>query len=289
MSNLDLTSDLLLKVAALPKKQRSAVMKLIGDSEFKRCSADPLYWLDASQHVKTAQWPNGLPYVFTKDPHKIYLCKTCGGEVVENNRVVHLEISHGQTVSTSVSLAKFYDILPAVRPFTVMDYMPPIIHTWMNHQYFALEKSRDMMATWLMIALSTWDCMFNDGRQHIFQSQDAGKTFELVSRSNIIYQNMPSWLRQAVGPIKFSKGDSKSGELFFIGRDSEVLGFPQGADQIRQYHPSLIFLDEAAFQNQAGEAFAAIKPAILMGGKAVLISSANRSFFELVCRDKTDG
>lgn len=130
--------------------------------------------------------------------------------------------------------------------------------------------------------------MFNDGRQHIFQSQDAGKTFELVSRSNVIYQNMPSWLRQAVGGIKYSKGDSKSGELYFLERDSEILGFPQGPDQIRQYHPSLIFMDEAAFQNQAGDAFAAIKPAILMGGKAVMISSANRSYFELICRDKTD-
>jgi hypothetical protein len=69
---------------------------------------------------------------------------------------------------------------------------------------------------------------------------------------------------------------------------SEILGFPQGPDQIRQFHPTVIFQDEAAFQPLAGEAFAAIKPAIQMGGKFVAISSANRSYFELICKDKTD-
>jgi len=145
-----------------------------------------------------------------------------------------------------------------------------------------------MSATWLMIALHTWDAMFHKGRQEILQSEDAFKTLELVQRSHCIYENTPRFLKSAIGPANYSKGTTKSGELYFPLQQSEILGLPQGADQIRQFHPSRIFADEAAFQQEAGATFAAIKPAIMQGGNYSAISSANRSWFESVCRDLTD-
>ena len=150
------------------------------------------------------------------------------------------------------------------------------------------------MATWLFTALSTWDVLFHGGRQHIFQSRDAEATLEITVRSKIIFDNTPAFIRQAIGTGVFNKGNSKSGEfkVYREGQDevadSEILGFPMGADQIRGLHPSLCFMDEAAFQALAEESYAAIKPAIQMGGKVVLLSSANRSWFERVCRDETD-
>jgi hypothetical protein len=170
----------------------------------------------------------------------------------------------------------------------MFEYMSPIISAWIGSQYFAVEKSRDMSATWLMIALHTWDVMFHNGRQAILQSEDAFKTLELVQRAYIIYENTPPFLRSAIGPANYSKGTTKSGELYFTSQQSEILGLPQGADQIRQFHPTSVFSDEAAFQMEAGATFAAIKPAIMQGGRYSAISSANRSWFELVCRDRTD-
>lgn len=285
-----ITEQLLEEVARLPKVQRTKVMDLLGKREFDLCAQDPIYWLDASRHVKTKQYPQGLPYVYTHDPHKVYICQRpeCGWEVYEESRVTHMEIIHKQMVNNLHSLGKDFKILPAVRPFTLMEYMPPIIQAWLTSQYLVVEKSRDMMATWLMVTLFTWDAMFHDGRQHIFQSEDAFKTYELVRRADLIYKSTPTFLRKAIGRATFSKGNTKSGELFFSDRNSEVLGLPQGPDQVRQFHPSGIFSDEAAFQIEAGATFAAIKPAILMGGRYTAISSANRSWFELVCRDRTD-
>jgi hypothetical protein len=277
-----ITEDLLTGVAKLPKGQRAKVMALLGKQEFERCAADPLYWLDASKHVR------GLPYVYTHDPHKVYTCCTCQWEVYEERRVDHMEIVHGQKANNLHSLAKDFEILPAIRPFSLMEYMPPMIRAWQTAQYFVCEKSRDMMVTWLMVTLFTWDAMFNAGRQHIFQSEDAFKTYELVKRAHLIYKMTPAFLRNAIGHGIFSKGSTKSGELFFPEQNSEILGLPQGPDQVRQFHPSGIFSDEAAFQIEAGATFAAIKPAILMGGRYTAISSANRSWFELVCRDRTD-
>lgn len=263
-------------------------MGVLGAIEFERCANDPIYWLDASQHVPTRQWPGGLPYVFTKDPHKIHTCNLCGLEVNEEKRTDHLEVMHKEAPPNLHRLREVFCLLPSIRPFPMFEYMKPIVDAWVSSQYLAVEKSRDMSATWLMIALHTWDAMFHSGRQEILQSEDAFKTLELVQRAYVIYENTPAFLRGVIGPASYSKGTTKSGELYFTRQKSEILGLPQGADQIRQFHPSAIFADEAAFQNEAGATFAAIKPAIMMGGRYSAISSANRSWFEQVCRDRTD-
>lgn len=286
--DLVLTQDLLTRVSRLPKEQRLRVSRALGEAEFERCANDPCYWLDSTRHIQTARWPLGQPYAFTKDPHKIYTCNSCGVEVMEDRRATHLELMHAQATPTLHQLRQSFLLLPAIRPFPMFEYIPPIIEAWLGAQYFAMEKSRDMSATWLMIALHTWDAMFHNGRQEILQSEDAFKTLELVQRAYLIYEETPWILKEAIGPASFSKGTTKSGELYFHKQKSEILGLPQGADQIRQFHPSAIFADEAAFQQEAGATFAAIKPAIMMGGRYSAISSANRSWFELVCRDKTD-
>lgn len=283
-----LTPELMASVTTLPAGKRKQVMALIGEKEFQRCSEDPLYWIDSSQHVATTNWPGGLPYVYTKDPHKIYTCNLCTLEVNEEKRTDHLELMHFEDHPPLRRLREVFTILPSLRPFPMFEYMRPILEAWMGAQYFACEKSRDMSMTWLMIALHTWDAMFHEGRQIILQSEDAFKTLELVQRAHIIYENTPAFLRSAIGPAATSKGTTKSGELYFNKQRSEILGLPQGADQIRQFHPTAVFSDEAAFQNEAGATFAAIKPAIMMGGKFSAISSANRSWFERVCTDRTD-
>ena len=287
--SFQLTNELLGKIRQLNKTDRKQAFQIIGRREFDRIAEDPIYWLDASQHVATPEWPEGLPYVYTKDPHTLYKCIDCGIELWGEKRTDHLNIIH--TVPTPIGykvlLERFIE-LPPFRPFTIHEYMPPLIEAWRTNQFMAIEKSRDMMATWLIVTLYTWDALFHKGRQHIFQSQDAGKTLELVQRANIIHSQHPGFIKDAIGPVIYTKGAGKSGEFYVLKQESEILGFPQGPEQIRQYHPSGIFLDEAAYQIEAGNAFAAIKPAILAGGKFTAISSANRSWFELLCRDKTD-
>ena len=45
------------------------------------------------------------------------------------------------------------------------------------------------MATWLVVALYTWDTIFHPGRQNFFQSETAPKTLELVRRAWHIYKS----------------------------------------------------------------------------------------------------
>ncbi len=232
---LEITSELLTSVLRLPKRQREKVMGVLGVSEFNRCAEDPVYWLDAAKHVPTKQYPGGLPYVFTKDPHKIHTCDLCGLEVNEEKRVDHLEVMHREEAPTLHRMREVFTLLPSLRPFPMFEYMEPIIHAWMTSQYFAVEKSRDMSATWLLIALHTWDAMFHGGRQEILQSEDAFKTLELVQRAMVIYENTPKFLRDAIGPASYSKTVSPLGDFCRRGR---VPGRSRGhlrSDQTRNH------------------------------------------------------
>lgn len=265
-----------------PGIKQKALTRL-GRIEFDKCANDPIYWLDAKQHA--------VPYVYTYDQKTLCVCRLCGPEYEDiahtmKRRGEHLQGRHMLNVDKD-KLKDYFYILPKIRPFIIKPYMPPIVTAWLDTNLFALEKSRDMMATWLMVALATWDCFFHEGTQHIFQSETAPKTLELVKRASFMVERQPKWLVE-MNPPDFSQGPNRSGILLFPKFNSDILGFPQGPDQIRQYHPTGVFQDEAAFQDRALDAFQAIKPAIQEGGKFYAISSANPGWFESLCGDFSD-
>jgi hypothetical protein len=280
--NYTLNAELMAKIAKLPPRTREAALREIGKIEWTRCSEDVLYWLDPRRHP-------ALPYVYTHDPHIYFLCGICadGNTYQSKHRKSHLKLIHEIEPKSEAEMRGYFSELPTKRPFPLYDYMIPIIDTWLNEQFVLVEKSRDMVATWTMVMLYTWDTLFHEGRQNIFQSEDSMKTSDLVKRAWFIYKSQPRFLKTA-HPAQPSLGLAKAGRLRVDTTNSEIMGFPQGADQIRQYHPSGILLDEAAYLVDAGDTFAAIKPSIEQGGRFSAISSANCSWFMRACQDTLD-
>ena len=270
-------------------RDRPARRKRLAHVEWLKCGLDPLYWMDASRHAPTTKYPGGTPYVFTHDPHPMYECTMCDDHALHlvNKLTWHLEHKHNIVLEDTMPAFTFYSQIPATRPLTMFEYIAPTTNAWLNTNLFAIEKSRDMMATWLMVILHTWDVLFHFGRQHIFQSDDASKTYELITRVRFIYEHQPRFLKTKHKAVT-TRGDSKSGVFRVESMGSEILGFPQGADQIRQYHPSGLFQDEAAYQVQAAAAFAAAKPALQQGGRYSGISSASPGWFQHICEDSLD-
>lgn len=273
-----LTKELLDKIIRLPKQQRKAVLAKVGEEEFKRCADDIFYWIDASRHP--------VPYVYTKDPKPMHICQLCNdGEAYNfDKRKVHLLSRHKIDANNDQAIRQYFNELDTVRPFPMLPYIKPILESLLNEKLVALEKSRDMMGTWTIVAFLTWDTIFHKGRQNIFQSENATKTRELVDRAYTIWNNQPEWLKN-VAKATMAEGTNRAGIIKVNNLQSEIIGFPQGADKIRQYHPSGVFSDEAAFNPNASESFAAIKPAIYGGGRYIAISSANPSWFMYVCKD----
>jgi hypothetical protein len=284
MSYIDITPSLMSDVARLKPSERRKVLRVLGKQEYDRCADDLHYWLDSTQHL--------VPYVYTRDEKPLYQCHICMKEGDNNphlfhNLKQHLKIRHNIDVTDSRQTRGYFVELPTIRPFPYyLPYIKPIAETWLTEQIVCIPKSRDMVATWQVVAYYTWDTYFHPGRQNFFQSEKAGKAKALVRRAEFIIKQMPEFLR--LHKAVFGVGEANSGQLIIPAVESEIIGLPQGPDQIRMHHPSGVYLDEAAFQQLAGETFAAIKPAIQAGGRMTLVSSANPGFFQLACEDKLD-
>lgn len=253
-------------------------MKVVAQEEWQRCSDDLLYWIDAGRHL--------LPYVYTADQHPMHECKHCSdGEAYTGfKRQVHLLYRHKIQAETEAELREHFTELDTIRIFPMRPYIKPIAELWMREPLVVIEKSRDVLATWMITAFYTWDTIFHRGRQQLFQSETSQKTRDLVKRAFTIYRNQPRWLQQVHKAVS-AEGQNRSGIISVDSLQSEIIGLPQGISQVRQYHPSGVFSDEAAFNPEAGESFAAIKPSIQNGGRYTAISSANPGWFHRIARD----
>jgi hypothetical protein len=161
-------------------------------------------------------------------------------------------------------------------------YLKEITRIWREEKLLLVPKSRQMMITWLIVALYLHDTQFFPGRLNVFQSKKNADATAMVRRGKVIFDMQPWWMKQ---PVKFR--ESPQGELFFPEIDSRIMGIPQGADQLRMYTLSGLFIDEAAFQQKLEETWTAAKPTIDGEDcRVTMVSSANPSFFEMLVHDR---
>lgn len=283
--DVQITHELLDKLQKFPFARRQKIYAELGKMEWERCADSLEYWLNPNEH-----W---VPYVLTFDPHPMFRCSLCNADNEDVHPIskhkIHLEVAHNlpQVSITNQEVKKYFTEIPAIRALPHKEYFQVIADHWTNQQLMLIEKSRDMMATWMIVAFYTWDTIFHAGRQNFFQSQTAKKTRELVKRAKFIYEHQPKMIKD-VHKFKFALGLDGAGEFIGESLNSEIIGIPQGSDQIRQYHPSGVFTDETAFAPDSGEGFAAIKPSIMNGGRYTGVSSAFPSWFMMATQDNLE-
>lgn len=140
--------------------------------------------------------------------------------------------------------------LGAVAPMPAKEYMHLLINTVRNEPRGMLMKSRQMMVSWLMMWLITWDAITKQSRHNIVQ----GKRLDDVSargwkgmlgRARFMRQHLPPWLQPVV-----VKEDTA---IETYGSGSALEAIPEGGDIVRSRVPSMMFMDELAFQETGGE------------------------------------
>ncbi len=154
---------------------------------------------------------------------------------------------------------------------------------FLNEPLLLIEKSRQMMVTWIFVACHLWDAMFHEGRRIFFQSKKEHDANHLVDRAKFIYKRLPEVMKlkhPANEPMAYLK-------LEFGKQNSIIQGTPQGSNILRQYTASRVFSDEMAFQEKAEEAYIAAKPTLTGGGSFIGVSSPNfKEFFYLLKSDQ---
>lgn len=165
-------------------------------------------------------------------------------------------------------------------------YMQDLARLFLTEPLLLVEKSRQMMVTWIMVACHLWDAQFHEGRRIFFQSKKEKDANYLVDRAKFIYNHYPEPYKTVIHSLYPVKEPMPYLKLEFGKTMSVIEGTPQGASVLRQYTASRIFMDEAAFMEQAEDAFMAAKPTLTGGGSLVVVSTPNfRNFFYLLAKD----
>lgn len=160
-------------------------------------------------------------------------------------------------------------------------YLYDLAHLFQTENKILVEKSRQMMVTWLACAYALWEAL-KDGRRIFIQSKKEKDANALLDRVKLIYDHLPEYFRAAfpTDPPAYCK-------MSWGKRNTIIEAIPQGADVLRQYTASLIISDEMAFQEKAEDAYSSARPTLIGGGKFIGISSPNfKEFFYLLSRDE---
>jgi hypothetical protein len=160
------------------------------------------------------------------------------------------------------------------RPFPDKPFFRPLVNSFQQEPVLFIEKSRDMMLSWLCVGLFTHAAMTTPGIEILLQSQKAEKAFELVEYAKTLYDQQSPELQKAF-PLARPLQSMADGLLEFA-HGSRIIGIPGGGDQIRSYHPWGLLQDEAAFMPEAGEAY---DNAVSVCQKIVVLSSAGPGRF----------
>lgn len=162
--------------------------------------------------------------------------------------------------------------------------LPPDKATWANEAgmpveafwnagMLAIEKSRQIMATWLVSAYCLWRAKYRAHQLILWQSKKEDDAANVVfdkdletARISFMEAHLPRELRD---PVQTSRCN-----LRYPHTGSRIWGIPEGADIIRSNTPSVLVSDEAAFQPEFASARDAAMPSVKGGGQLVALSSA---------------
>ncbi len=139
-----------------------------------------------------------------------------------------------------------------------------------------VEKSRQVMMTWLSCCYLLWRARSFKHQLILVQSKREDDAANLVftkeptmARISYMESNLPEPMRVVPWP----KGGAY-GHLYFPN-GSHIWAIAEGGSIVRSNTPSVVFSDEAAYQNEFDDAYTAALPAISGGGQGIFISSAN--------------
>ena len=175
----------------------------------------------------------------------------------------------------------------AAKPFPEKAYIREVVRFWLSTRMNIVEKSRQMMCSWVLCSLYLWDAQFRVNRLSFLSSKKEEDSDRLIQRCFTVWGNQPPFLRQAY-PAEYSFCHLK----FYRPNEpdalpySELWGIAQGPDIIRQHVGSGLFIDEGAFQSDLESLIGAAKPMLSGGGRLDIVSSASPGFFQELVEDR---
>lgn len=162
------------------------------------------------------------------------------------------------------------------KPFPSKAMYRIVTRAWQQYDVLFIEKSRQIMMTWIMAALDLWDAMTLYNRLIAFQSKKQIDADKVLKRAKFIYEQLIGlgipWVPEAK---RTGNKIGTSDNMSFPLTNSEIESIPQGEDIVRSNTYSRILADEMNHQPEFAEGYAAANPTITGGGRYTAQGTAN--------------
>lgn len=122
--------------------------------------------------------------------------------------------------------------------------------------------------------------MFYSHRLSFFQSKKESDASEIIIRMYQMWASLPDFMKE------WNHCEKIYAYAEFHRSKSRVFGIASGADQLRGFTASGVFLDEACYIDDVDKTITAVRPAIRAGGRLTMVSSAAPSYFGLMVLDQ---
>lgn len=145
------------------------------------------------------------------------------------------------------------DSLNPYKPFPNRSYMKPILDVLDNEPVVLIEKSRTMMASWLVAGWCAHYAFSNPATVVLFQSQDEDRAINLVRYVKCLWSQSLPQLRK-IWTVK-NAPEKQAYNEFALSNGSHFYGVVGDPNKIRSLHPTAYVADEAAYMDDFEEAW----------------------------------
>lgn len=149
------------------------------------------------------------------------------------------------------------DLANPHKPFPEYKYFELLHDLWLSEDALFIEKSRTVMATWWAVAECFHYVMTNHPASCIFWCPDQKRAELCIRYSKALWDQQDPQLKEIYPlPRKKKRVEDQSVFRFELGSGSWLEALPgMNPDKIRSEHPTIVCMDEVAFNRMASQAY----------------------------------
>ena len=153
-------------------------------------------------------------------------------------------------------------------PFDLFDAQVEAVQSWMCNRYSIVLKARQIGFSTLVAVYALWLAALHQDRSILMLSMSERDAKKLLDKTKYAMRFLPEWMVERIGPFQ----ETQSKITFSNGSVIESL---PSSNPGRGSSASLIIADELAFMPNSEEAYSAIEPAVDVGGRLIMLSTAD--------------
>ena len=167
------------------------------------------------------------------------------------------------------SYIKIVSLDEGLIPFKMYDFQKDMVGTFHNNRFTICKLPRQSGKSTIIIAYLLHYVLFNASVNVAILANKAAVARDLLSRLQLAYENLPTWMQQGV--MSWNKGSLE------LENGSKILAASTSASAVRGGSYNIIFLDEFAYvpSNVAEQFFSSVYPTISSGktSKVMIVST----------------